>query len=185
MAKKFWPETKGGKMGLFAVATVVGTLAFEHGVWDGWFTGPNFANGMASRVDSVAVGKPFNNNDPQRPAGGLRIEQITNPNASGVQAGWYTAFQNMGEHDPTQPSARNKAAEACGTLVINGGKMSPAEINDWSTAQRNDSSKTGDQTLAEQEYAKAADACTTDINHLIGAAHSPQSQVVSIPVALG
>lgn len=178
MAKGFGERV--GRMGLIAGGAFAASLLVEHLVIPAVFGGPSLEDTLASRVDSVAVGQPFNHDNIKNPGGGLRLEHIKAPGMSAVGAGWYNAYENNGAHDPTDPGKRLHAAVTCATLVLNGGKLSKGEVEHWSTAQRNNG-QNGDHNLAQQEYDKAAAACTADVAALLDGPH-PAAEIV-IPVA--
>jgi hypothetical protein len=179
MAKKLL-ETRGGRIIAGGTAAVVGVLVFEHGIWPHVLGEQNLAEVLANRVDSVAVGQPFNHDDPKHPEGGLRLEALSRPNASGLGAALYNAYENSGSNDPTKPDASMRAAISCASVILNGGTLTKVEIDEWETARRSAAAKTPDLALADKEYAAVADSCTADLLHGI-AAHP--TEVLEIPVA--
>lgn len=170
------------RLGMVAAAWTAGVLIMEHAVVPAVFGDPSLEDNLATRIDRVAVGQPFNQDDPKHPSNGLRLESIHSPNASGIRTAWYNAYENSGAQDPTKPSTRLQAAVACSTFILNGGQLPKDVVDEWSTAQRNNV-QSGDEKLSDQEFGKAAESCAVSVDALLTGPH-PHADIV-VPVANG
>lgn len=92
-----------------------------------------------------------------------------------LQAAMRGAYREMGEDEPTSPSAKARAIVACATVALNEVAL-PSDIRtNFVVAGQFEEERNGD--AADQAYGVAADGCTAALTAAL-----PKSEVIFVPV---
>lgn len=133
--------------------------------------GNDYADTLRAQTDRAMAGQPFDTT-------GFRIETQSNPDNASVMAAKYQAYQNLGEHNPSNPSEVARATVICafvGANALNAGEQVHIQ---WDTARR-----LGQNDRTPDEQVRAAyEAVVADCEQVMDAALGAHVPALRLPV---